>query len=254
MNFSAIRNQFLAGGLVMWPLLLCSILSVTLASERAIFWSRIYRRQKQVARDVLRLYQLNNMVSASDKLKQNVDLPIARIFLGTLQLEEATPEEVILALETETKIEIPLLKRFNHIFDTIVALAPLLGLQGTVFWLMTTFASINIGNLAATNKSGLTAGISEDLIATSAGLLVGIITLTFSSIYRGLYRHKVDRIEEYGGQLELLYRRHYRSAQQEYEPRTYALTNQPKYEASAKITEFLKQVKFGPSQTIAKSP
>ncbi len=36
--------------------------------------------------------------------------------------------------------------------------------------------------------------------------------------------------------------------------RTYALTNQPKYEASAKITEFLWQVKFGPSQTIAKSP
>src|SRR4028118_1745347 len=40
----------------------------------------------------------------------------------------------------------------------------------------------------------------------------------------------------------------------EKEGRTYALTNQPKYEASAKITEFLWQVKFGPSQTIAKSP
>ena len=218
MNFSVIREQFLAGGIVMWPLLLCSILSVTLASERAIFWIRIYRRQKQVAHDVLRFYQLNNMVSAIDKLKQNIDLPIARIFLGTLQLEEATPEEFILALETEAKIEIPLLKRFNHIFDTIVALAPLLGLQGTVFGLMTTFASINIGNLAATNKSGLTAGISEDLIATSAGLLVGIITLTFSSIYRGLYEREVGRIEEYGGQLELLYRRHYRTAQKEYEP------------------------------------
>jgi biopolymer transport protein ExbB len=190
MNFSAIREQFLAGGLVMWPLLLCSILSVMLASERAIFWSRIYRRQKQVAHDVLRFYQLNNMVSAIDKLKQNLDLPIARIFLGTLQLEEATPEEFILALETEAKIEIPLLKRFNHIFDTIVALAPLLGLQGTVFGLMT----------------------------TSAGLLVGIITLTFSSIYRGLYQCEVGRIEEYAGQLELLYRRHYRTAQKEYEP------------------------------------
>jgi len=75
---------------------------------------------------------------------------------------------------------------------------------------MTTFASINIGNLGATNKSGLTAGISEDLIATSAGLLVVIITLTFSSIYRGLYQREVGRIEEYGGQLELLYRRHCR--------------------------------------------
>lgn len=199
MTFSGTYEVFLAGGLVMWPLLLCSILSVALAIERAIFWSRIYRRQKQVAHDVLRFYQLNNIVSAIDKLKQNLDLPIARIFLRTLQLEEATPEEFCLALETEAKIEIPLLKRFNHIFDTIVGLAPLLGLQGTVFGLITTFASINIGNLAATNKAGLTAGISEDLIATSAGLLVGIITLTFSSIYRGLYQREVARIEEYGG-------------------------------------------------------
>ena len=199
MNFSVIREQFLAGGIVDVPLLLCSILSVTLASERAIFWTRIYRRQKKVAHDVLRLYQLNNMVSAIDKLKQNIDLPIARIFLSTLQLEDATPEEFILALDTEGKIEIPLLKRFNHIFDTIVALAPLLGLQGTVFGLMTTFASINIGNLAATNKSGLTAGISEDLIATSAGLLVGIITLTFSSIYRGLYQREVGQLKNMEG-------------------------------------------------------
>jgi len=217
MNFSAIREQFLAGGLVMWPLLFCSLLSVALAIERAVFWSRIYRRQKQVAHDILRLYRLNNMVSAINKLKQNVDLPIARIFLATLQLEEPTPEEFCLALETEAKIEIPLLKRFNHIFDTIVGLAPLLGLQGTVFGLITTFSSINIGNLAATNKAGLTAGISEDLIATSAGLLVGITTLAFSSVYRGLYQREVARIEEYGGQLELLYRRHYRSARKNYE-------------------------------------
>ena len=217
MSFSGMYEVFLAGGLVMWPLLLCSILSVALVIERAIFWSRIYRRQKQVAHDVLRFYQLNNIVSVIDKLKQNLDLPIARIFFRTLQLEEPTAEEFCLALETEAKIEIPLLKRFNHIFDTIVGLAPLLGLQGTVFGLITTFASINISNLAATNKAGLTAGISEDLIATSAGLLVGIITLTFSSIYRGLYQREVARIEEYGGQLELLYRRHYRTAQKEYE-------------------------------------
>lgn len=132
MNFKGILELFLAGGIIMWPLLLCSILSVTLAIERAIFWLRIYRRQKQVAHEVLRFYHLNNIVSAIDKLKQNDDLPIARIFLNTLLLEEPTPEEFCLALETEGKIEIPLLKRFNHILDTIVALAPLLGLQGTV--------------------------------------------------------------------------------------------------------------------------
>jgi biopolymer transport protein ExbB len=218
MALGGIRELFEAGGIVMWPLLLSSILSVTFAIERTMFWARISNRQPRVAREVLNLYHSNNVVGAIEKLRKNIDLPVARIFLFTLQLEDPTPEEFRLALETEAKVEIPLLRRFNHIFDTIVALAPLLGLQGTIFGLIRTFASLNIGNLAATDKAGLTAGISEDLIATSAGLLVGIITLTFSSTFKGLYQHEIARIEEYGGQLELLYRLRYQLEERNYEP------------------------------------
>ncbi|BAY36052.1 MotA/TolQ/ExbB proton channel [Nostoc sp. NIES-2111] len=217
MQLSGIRELFEAGGIVMWPLLMCSILSVALAAERTIFWLKIYKRQQRLARDILNLYSLNNVVGAMEKLRKNIDLPIARVFLFTLELENPTPDEFRLALETEAKAELPLLRRFNHIFDTIVGLAPLLGLQGTIFGLIRTFASINIGNLAATNKAGLTAGISEDLIATSFGLLVGITTLTFASIFRGLYQSETDRIEEYGGHLELLYRRRVQLTEKDYE-------------------------------------
>ncbi|BAT56183.1 MotA/TolQ/ExbB proton channel [Nostoc sp. NIES-3756] len=217
MQLSGIRELFEAGGIVMWPLLMCSILSVALAAERTIFWLKIYKRQQRLARDILNLYSLNNVVGAIEKLRKNIDLPIARVFLFTLELENPTPDEFRLALETEAKAELPLLRRFNHIFDTIVGLAPLLGLQGTIFGLIRTFASINIGNLAATNKAGLTAGISEDLIATSFGLLVGITTLTFASIFRGLYQSETDRIEEYGGHLELLYRRRVQLTEKDYE-------------------------------------
>jgi biopolymer transport protein ExbB len=217
MELNRISELFEAGGIVMWPLLICSILAIGLATERAIFWVKIYKRQQRIARDVLNLYQLNNVVGAIEKLRKNIDLPIARIFLFTLELENPTPEELRLALETEAKAEMPSLKRFNHIFDTIVGLAPLLGLQGTIFGLIKTFASINIGNLAATNKAGLTAGISEDLIATSFGLLVGITTLTFASIFRGLYQREIERIEEYGGHLELLHRRRVQLPEKAYE-------------------------------------
>jgi biopolymer transport protein ExbB len=82
---------------------------------------------------------------------------------------------------------------------------------------MKTFASLNIGNLAATDKAGLTAGISEDLIATSFGLLVGIMTLTFASIFRGLYQREIERIEEYGGHLELIYLRRFQPTEKAYE-------------------------------------
>ena len=97
----AISNVFAAGGVVMWPLLGCSVLALALIVERVVFWVRLGKRQRRVVRDVLHLYRLNNVEGAIDKLKKNADLPMARIFLAALELEEPTPEEFRLALESE---------------------------------------------------------------------------------------------------------------------------------------------------------
>ncbi|MBO3461842.1 MotA/TolQ/ExbB proton channel family protein [Aetokthonos hydrillicola Thurmond2011] len=204
-----LSNLFAAGGVVMWPLLGFSILAVALIIERVIFWVRINRRQTHVVKEVLSLYRLNNVVGALDKLHQNTDLPLARIFLAALELEEPTPEEFRLALETEAQAEIPLLKRFQNIFETIIGLAPLLGLLGTVLGLIASLASLNIGDLGGTRTTNVTAGISEALVSTASGLVVAIFTLLFANTFRGLYQRQIARIQEYGGQLELLYRRRY---------------------------------------------
>ncbi|MDJ0773739.1 MAG: MotA/TolQ/ExbB proton channel family protein, partial [Mastigocoleus sp. MO_167.B18] len=126
------QNLFTAGGVVMIPLLGFSILAVMLIIERISFWVRINRRQRLVVREFLSLYRQNNVVGAIDKLRKNTDLPISRIFLAALELEQPNPEEFRLALESEAQAEIPLLKRFQNIFETIISLAPLLGLLGTV--------------------------------------------------------------------------------------------------------------------------
>lgn len=91
----ASSNLFAAGGVVMWPLLGFSILAIALIIERVIFWLRINRRQRRVIREVLNLYRLDNVVSAIDKLKQNANLPMARIFLAALELEQPTPESTL---------------------------------------------------------------------------------------------------------------------------------------------------------------
>ncbi|MBD2455284.1 MotA/TolQ/ExbB proton channel family protein [Nostoc sp. FACHB-87] len=204
-----ISNLFVAGGVVMWPLLGFSLLAVALIIERILFWIRITNRQNLVVKEVLKLYRSDNVVGALNKLQQNTDLPIARIFLAALELEEPTPEEFRLALESEAQAEIPLLKRFQNIFDTIIGLAPLLGLLGTVLGLITSFASLNIGDVGGTTTVGVTAGISEALVSTASGLVVAIFTLLFANTFRGLYQRQLARIQEYGGQLELLYRRRY---------------------------------------------
>ncbi|HYW21973.1 MAG TPA: MotA/TolQ/ExbB proton channel family protein [Nodularia sp. (in: cyanobacteria)] len=213
-----INNLFSAGGVVMWPLLGFSVLAVALIIERIRFWVRINNRQSRVIREVLNLYRLDNVVGAMDKLRKNADLPLARIFLSPLELEEPNPEEFRLALESEAQAEIPLLKRFQNIFDTIINLAPLLGLLGTVLGLITSFASLDIGDVGGTKTAGVTAGISEALVSTAAGLIVAIFTLFFANSFRGLYIRQIALIQEYGGQLELLYRRRYERGEKSYAP------------------------------------
>jgi len=202
----------------MFPLLGFSLLAVALIIERIRFWVILGSRQRRMVQEVLNFYRLNNVVSAIALLQQNTNLPIARIFLAALELEEATPEDFRLALETAAQAEIPLLKRFQNIFDTIISLAPLLGLLGTVLGLITSFASLNIGDVGGTQTGDVTSGISEALVSTASGLVVAIFTLLFANTFRGLYQRQIAMIQEYGGQLELLYRRGYERGEKPYAP------------------------------------
>jgi biopolymer transport protein ExbB len=204
---------FEAGGVVMLPLLAFSVLAVTLIIERIVFWSKLNRRQGRLVKEVLGLYQHQPDLVA-DKLKKNRDLPLARIFMAAVALEEPTPEEFRLALESEAQAEIPLLKRFNNVFETIISLSPLLGLLGTVLGLIRSFASLNIGDVGGTKTAGVTSGISEALVSTASGLIVAIFVLMFANAFRSMYQRQIAQIQEYGGHLELLYRRRYERTRQ----------------------------------------
>jgi len=203
-----INNFFTAGGLVSYPLLAFSIISVAFIIERLVFWFRINRRQSRIVREVLRIYQ-NDPHLAIQRLRNHGDLPMARIFLEALELEQPTPEEFRLALESATQAEIPTFKRASTVFETIISISPLLGLLGTILGLITAFSNLQIGEIGGENTTAVTGGISEALVSTVMGLVVAIVTLLFANFFRGLYQRQLALIQEYGGQLELLYRRHY---------------------------------------------
>jgi biopolymer transport protein ExbB len=201
-----IYELFAAGGIVMWPLLGCSVLTVALIAERSRFWYRIYKRQNRAVREALKLYRLDDLPGALAKLQQNKDLPIPRIFLSALELEKPTPEKFRLALESEAQAEIPFLKRFQTVLETIVGLAPLLGLLGTVLGLILSFQGLNIGDVGGTKTTVVSAGISEALVSTATGMVVAIFTLVAVNTFRAFYQRQLALIQEYGGQLEILYR------------------------------------------------
>lgn len=203
-----IIELFKSGGVVMWPLLGFSILAMTLIFERGLFWLQLYRQQERFILQVLSTYSTQPQ-DAIARLRQHTDFPIARIFLSALTLEQGTPEDFRLALESAAQSEIPLLKRFNTVFETIIGVAPLLGLLGTILGLMESFSSIQIGS-GGESASNVTAGIGTALVSTATGLLVAIATLLFANLFLGLYRRQRAAIEAYSGKLELLYRQYYR--------------------------------------------
>lgn len=200
-------SLFAAGGIVMWPLLVFSLVAIALIIERLTFWVRINRRQRRVMQEVLRVYR-QAPIDVHAKLRQNLTLPIARIFLEALEIEGATPKQFHLALASAMQAELPHLRRFSTVFATIISVSPLLGLLGTILGLITSFDALRLGDIAA-NANAVTGGISEALVSTAAGLVVAIFTLLFANLFRGLYKRQVALIQEYGGQFEILYETHY---------------------------------------------
>jgi len=199
-------EMFAAGGVVMWPLLLFSVLVLIIVVERAVFWSRIRRRQRPIIKRVLALYE-ERPGDAIALLKKSVNFPIARVFLEALEVRDASPNQFRLALEGATHGEIPLLKRFSSVFQTVIAIAPLLGLLGTILGLIRSFAAVRIGELGA-DASQVTGGISEALVSTAAGMVVAIVALAAFNIFRSCYRRQLLLLQEYSSQLEILYERH----------------------------------------------
>ncbi len=200
---------FNSGGVVMWPLLGFSLVTTTLILERSLFWLQLHKTQDTFIQKVLSLYATQPQ-SAIESLKKNSQFPIARIFLAALTLEQGTPDDFRLALESAAQLELPLLKRFNTVFETIIGVSPLLGLLGTILGLMKSFASLRIGETAGESATEVTAGIGTALISTATGLVVAIATLLFANLFLGLYRRQRAAIEAYTGKLELLYRQYYR--------------------------------------------
>jgi biopolymer transport protein ExbB len=205
-------KTFNAGGLVMYPLLLASILTIALGIERLNFWINIGRRQTPMIRTVLDLYQ-NQSPLVFDRLERERDLPLARIFMAAIGLKDATPDEFRLALESEAHAEIPILRRFIDVFDAIIGLAPLLGLLGTVTGLIASFSSLKIGQSAGAGANNVVGGIAEALISTATGVIVAVIASLCASFFRALYQRQMSQIQESTGQLELIHRRNWQQTQ-----------------------------------------
>jgi biopolymer transport protein ExbB len=168
---NAIVDLFRHGGLIMWPIGFVTLFAVAVIAERSWWWFQLARASKPAVLDqALTLLDEGKDDQARD-LCANQDDPVLRVLHAGITHRHSSVQA---ALQAAAGIEIAQAGKFLVAMDTIITLAPLLGLLGTVTGIMGSFKSVGSSELAV---EAVTGGIGEALIATAFGLGIAILTL-----------------------------------------------------------------------------
>jgi biopolymer transport protein ExbB len=164
-------DKFHKGGPVMWPILIVSIIALTVVIERIFWWTgRWFRRDPKRIEKVFTAIENGDTTEAS-RLSRGSRDPVLRMMWNGLNHQHASLQG---ALQVAAGIEIKRAGRFLVVMDTLVTLAPLLGLLGTITGLIRSFSFLGNEELAV---QAVTGGIAEALIATACGLGIAIFAL-----------------------------------------------------------------------------
>lgn len=187
------------GGPVMYPLLVCSLISIALILERTFFWTlQSLRNRPKVLARALGLVAEGKIPQAKEILSQTKDA-ISKVLLTALAANSSSPVE---RMEMAAGKELLQMQRFLPLMNTLITLAPLLGILGTVTGIIHSFELL--GNSVMADPRGVSAGVAEALITTAFGLTIAIWTL----LPYNHFSKKVDlvqsRMEHFATHLEVL--------------------------------------------------
>ncbi len=166
------HDLMIKGGVVMWPLLACSVVALAVVLERAWFWLRFtLTHNRRVVASIFDLAEkgaFEEAVRAGEKSRCR----IAWVLSTSLAHQQYGLEE---CLQGAAMHEIEQTRRGLMILDTVITLAPLLGILGTVSGIITSFDLL--GEMGIQDPKAVTGGIAQALLTTAAGLSIAITTL-----------------------------------------------------------------------------
>jgi biopolymer transport protein ExbB len=174
------------GGLVMIPLMVCSIVSVAILVERFV---RVKQAQTDISSSISKvedaIYKGNSLKAL--ELLDKCETPVGRVLSAGIRSRHLGERGTERAMEEQGTREACALTNKLGYLDTIITIAPLLGLLGTVTGMISAFHVIATKNGIST-PTAITGGVAEALIATATGLAIAIITLVG-------YNHIQERIK-----------------------------------------------------------
>ena len=187
-----------AGGIMMYPLALMSVVGVVLVLLYLLTIRRnavVSDRFMNAAEAMIRKRDYLGLIAYCHRQNESM----ARVTQKTLDFFTKYPSasfgEVREVAEAEGSRQAGLLSsRITYLAD-IGSIAPMVGLLGTVLGMIKSFMQISGGDVQGVRQMGLAEGVSEALITTAAGLMIGIPALVFYSFFRG-------RVQKYIAELE----------------------------------------------------
>lgn len=195
-----ILNTLAKGGPVMVPLAVCSMLALTVLVERYLVLRHADRGGEELIAKIRRAYRSGDGADALTEC-ESIPGPVANVLAAGLRAF-LRGDPVTEAMEEQTLADQRLLNRRLVILDTVITLAPLLGLLGTVLGMISAFKIISVNG--TNHPAGITGGVAEALIATASGLAVAIVCLVGYNWCRDKVRQVTEEIELRATQLENL--------------------------------------------------
>jgi len=191
---------FIKGGPVMYPLLACSIIALTVIIDRLLFWFREdMRRDQSLVDRVLELCRSGNWGEVRKKVAGSNDFVIRILISGILHREFSMTK----AMESGAAEEIKRMRRYMGALDTMITVSPLLGIFGTVIGIINSFEIL--GTSGIEHPQAVTAGIAQALITTAAGLGIAILSVFPYNYFNTRVENAALTIEKYATSLEIVY-------------------------------------------------
>ncbi len=191
------------GGYVMYPLVLCSIISLAVILERIVFWIGASRNSEpELVGKVLDLSEKGDFDEAARIAEPSGDYMVKILLCGIVHRAFSPSDALRMAADEAVRR----MKKYLSVLDTIITLAPLLGIFGTVTGIIISFQFFGQSGVVAPEK--VTSGIAQALITTAAGLGVAMFSLIPYNYFISKIEDAESGIEKYATSLEILFEKH----------------------------------------------
>jgi biopolymer transport protein ExbB len=197
-------DTFLAGGLIMWPLLALSMITLVCILERSWFWLRLLIQEKQIVREVLTTAKVN-LKKAEEIADSAQTLAIGRFLVEPLRLKKPSPEAFHLAIKAACDKEFIEMAKGDMLLKNVAAIAPLLGILGTANGLVTSFTKLKTNSSEILDFSTVMLGISQAVITSTTAITLAICAFIFFRIFISLRLQQMGFFSQVGNDLELIY-------------------------------------------------